>query len=243
MYSRTRVNPPAAGGTLDTRRTLDVEAFARSYGGVTVSRFKAGTLLYSQGEPDNAMYCLREGQIQITVVSSDGKEGILDVIDPGSFFGESCLLGNRLRVATAVCMTDCLVARLESASIVRAVRENPTIAELFVVFGLTKAAQLRESMISQLFDSSEKRLARTLVLLANHGGRKNIIRNIDQEGLAQMIGTTRPRVNYFMNKFRKLGYIQYTGSIIFVHSSLSDVALCEGVFVFDASDDRLEAAG
>jgi len=132
------------------------------------------------------------------------------------------------------------VARLERASIVHAVRENPAIAELFIAFAPTKVVELRKSLISQLFECSGKRLARALVLLANHGGRKNVIRNIDQEALAQMIGTTRPRVNYFMNKFRKLGYIEYEGNIIFVRSLLSDVALRE--IMFEAPDEDVAAA-
>jgi len=196
-------------------------------------------VLYSQGESADALYYLQDGQIQITVVSSQGKEGILGVLEPGGFCGEGCLLGNRMRVATAVCMTDCAVARLEAASVVRAIRKDPEIAELFVVVALTKVVQLREGLISQLFDSSEKRLARALLLLANYDRRRgaaNVIRNIDQEGLAQMIGTTRSRVNHFMNKFRRLGYIDYDGNAIVVHASLTNVAL------YEDTDDAMAAA-
>lgn len=219
------------GEAFNAGKSFDLDAFAANYGGVTVSRFKAGAVLYSQGDPADAMYYLQGGQIQMTVVSSRGKEGILGVLDAGSFCGEGCLLGNRkVRVATAACMTNTTAARLERASIVRAFREDPAIAELFVVVALKKVVLLRESLISQLFDSSERRLARALLLLAKRGGNggtKNIVRNIDQEALAQLIGTTRSRVNHFMNKFRRLGYIDYEGSVIVVRDSLSNVARSE----------------
>ena len=197
------------GGGLDSETSFDVEAFAANYGGATVSRLRSGTLLYSQGEPADALYYLQQGQIQITVVSSQGKGGILNVLAPGGFCGEGCLLGNRHRVATAVCRQDSVVARLEAASVIRAVRQDPKIAELFLFVLLKKVARLREGQISQLFDSSEMRLARALLLLANQGredGAPNVVRNVDQEALAQMIGTTRSRVNLFMNKFRRLHY-------------------------------------
>ena len=235
MNSTSGRNPTGAGAAFAFKRTLDVDAFAASYGGVTVSRFKAGAVLYAQGDPADAMFYLQDGQVQITVVSSQGKEGILSLVDPGSLCGEGCLLGNRVRVATAACIADSVAARLERASIIRAVREDPAIAELFVVFALKQVVELRENLISQLFDSSERRLARALVLLANHsrgggmtdGRINNVIRNIDQEALAQLIGTTRSRVNHFMNKFRKLGYIDYEGSVIHVRSSLSQTARFE----------------
>jgi CRP/FNR family transcriptional regulator, cyclic AMP receptor protein len=216
------------GGALDSETSFDVESFAANYGGVTVSRLRSGSLLYSQGEPADALYYLQHGQIQITVVSSQGKGGILSVIGPGGFCGEGCLLGNRRRVATAVCRQDSVVARLEAASVIRAVRQDPKIAELFLLVVLKKVSRLREGQISQLFDSSEKRLARALLLLANQGrddGAPNVVRNVDQEALAQMIGTTRSRVNVFMNKFRRLRYIDYDGNVIVVHRALSNAVL------------------
>src|SRR5579863_1357638 len=229
MHSRIGENTSVAGAAFDTGQSFDVGAFARGYGGVTASSFSAGALLYRQGEPADAMYYLQDGQIQISVVSSKGKEAILYVLDPGSFAGEGCFIRNRIRVSTATCITDCRVVRLERASVVRALRENPAIAEFFVVVALTKFVQMRESLISQHFDLSEKRLARALILLAQHGGagEARIIRNLDQEGLAQMIGTTRSRVNHFMNKFRRLRYIDYDGNVILVYDSLSEAALDE----------------
>jgi CRP/FNR family transcriptional regulator, cyclic AMP receptor protein len=234
---------PSGGEGLSAARSFDVEAFAAAYGGVTVSRLRSGTALYSQGEPADSMYYVVDGQIQLTVVSTQGKEGILGVLGPGGFCGEGCLIGNRLRVATAACMMDSVVARLERTNVLRAIRANPAMAELFVVIALNKVVQLRESLISHLFDSSEQRLARALLLLAGQrreGEARNIIRNVDQEGLAQMIGTTRSRVNYFMNKFRKLGYVDYEGGIIFVRSALAAVAFNEGSL--DSDDDRMAVA-
>lgn len=227
MNSRFESSQSIAAGALRTHRTFDLDAFAADYGGVTVSKCRQGTLLYRQGEIADAMYYLQSGQIQITVVSSQGKEGILGLVDPGGWCGEGCLLGNRQRVATASCIADSVVARLERGSLLRAIRQDPLIAEFLVAFSLQKAIELRDSLISQLFDSSERRLARALLVLANRGrgGAKNtIIRNVDQEGLAQMIGTTRSRVNHFMNKFRRLGHIDYDGGVIFVHRSLANIA-------------------
>jgi CRP/FNR family transcriptional regulator, cyclic AMP receptor protein len=199
MNSRNEGFPFLDGVALDSKRTFDVKALAANYGGVTVSRLRSGAVLYSQGEPADSMYYLQDGQLQITVVSSQGKEGILGVLEPGDFCGEGCLLGNRIRVATVTCIADSSVARLERTNVIRAVRENTAIAGFFLVFALRRVVDLRENLISQLFDSSEKRLARALVILANHGGNggsNHVIRNVDQEALAQMIGTTRSRVNF-----------------------------------------------
>jgi CRP-like cAMP-binding protein len=238
MNSRIESSQSIAAGALRAHRTFDLDTFAADYGGVTVSKCRAGTLLYRQGESADAMYYLQSGQIQITVVSSQGKEGILGLLDPGGWCGEGCLLGNRQRVATASCLADSVVARLERGSVLRGIRQNPLIAEFFVAFALRKVIELRGNLISQLFDSSERRLARALLVLANHGrgeakngsdAKNNVIMNIDQEGLAQMIGTTRPRVNHFMNKFRRLGHIDYEGGVIFVHSSLANMAFSDDV--------------
>jgi len=238
-----QINTGSPTGALEVGRSFDVDAFAASYGGVTVSRLKAGAVLYAQGEPADALFYLLQGQVQITVVSSRGKEGILGLRDRGSLFGEGCLLGNRSRVATAACLSDSVVARIERVNVIRAFRESPAFAELFLVFALREVAQLRENLISQLFDSSERRLARALLRLAKHSadvGPNNVIRNIDQEALAQMIGTTRSRVNYFMNKFRRAGYIDYEGSVIVVQSTSLNAALRDNVS--RGSEDELAIA-
>jgi len=232
MNTRTESHQSIAGGALRTTRTFDLDTFTADYGGVTVAKCRDGTLLYRQGENADAMYYLQSGQIQITVVSSQGKEGILNFVDPGGWCGEGCLLDNRQRVGTASCITDSVVARLERASVLRGIRQNPLIAEYFVGLVLQKVIEVRDSLISQLFDTSERRLARTLLVLASRGrgdAKDNVIRNVDQEGLAQMIGTTRSRVNHFMNKFRRLGHIDYDGGVIFVHSSLANIAFRDDV--------------
>jgi CRP-like cAMP-binding protein len=166
------------------------------------------------------------------VVSSRGKEGILDILDRGAFCGEGCLLGNRNRIATAACLTASTVARLDRANVARAIREDPAIAEFFLAFALTSVARLRQTLISQLFDSGERRLAQVLLTLSGRGkgapaDRPCVIHDVDQEALAQMIGTTRSRVNHFMNKFRKLGWIDYDSGVIRVRSSLLDAVLRE----------------
>jgi CRP/FNR family transcriptional regulator, cyclic AMP receptor protein len=243
MTSRNEGFPFLDGGALDSGRSFNIEAFAAAYGGIAVSRLRSGTVLYSQGEPADSLCYLQNGQLQITVVSSQGKEGILGVLGPGDFCGEGCLLGNRNRVATVTCIADSLVARIERASALRAIRENSAIAGFFLAFALRRVVDLRENLISQLFDSSEKRLARALLVLSNHGHDgepNNIIRNLDQESLAQMIGTTRSRVNHFMNKFRRLRYIDYDGDMIVVYRSLSSVAICD--HGFGESDDGLAVA-
>jgi len=215
---------PVCGKAFESRQVFDVGAFASRHGGVTVSRLKSGSALYTQGDPADSLFYVMTGQVQTSVVSEDGKEGILGVLEPGVFCGEGCLLGNRKRAATAACIADSTVARLERANVIRACREDPSVAEFFLVFALKTVVRLRLNLISQLFDSSEQRLARILLVLANHGKdgqRDNVIRNVDQEALAHMIGTTRSRVNHFMNKFRNLGYIDYDDTIV-VNRSLAD---------------------
>jgi CRP/FNR family transcriptional regulator, cyclic AMP receptor protein len=222
MTRVTDGNPSVASGTFNTEQPFDPAVFGGKYGGVTISILKAGTTLYRQGETSEALFYVMDGQIQIAVVSRQGKAGILAAVDRGEFCGEGCLIGDQPRAATAVCITETTVARLERANVVRAVREDPAVAEFFLVFAIASAARLRRDLISQLFDSSEKRLARILLLLARDredGGPGEIIRNVDQEALAQMIGTTRPRVNHFMNKFRRLGCIDYEGGVIVIHSA------------------------
>lgn len=224
------------GASLRTDQPFDVAGFAAKYGGAATTRLKSGTVIYAQGEPADALYHLMAGAVQIAVVSNQGKEGILGVLEPGSFWGESCLLGNRTRVATATCLADCTVARFERSSVVHAIRSDPAIAEFFLSFLLTSNIKLRESLISQLFDSSERRLAWALLRLANYGKEPaSPIRNVDQEALAHMIGTTRSRVNHFMNKFRRLHYIDYDGRAIVVSDALQEFALGRGT-----ADDALE---
>jgi len=244
MNFRTAIDRSATVGALRTKRVFDLDTFATTYGGVAISTNREGSTLYRQGEPADSMFYLQSGQVQITVVSSHGKEGILGVLTPGDWCGEGSLLGNRHRVATALCLSDSVAARVDRGSIIRAIRQNPSVAEFFIGLALKKMVRLRENLISQLFDPSEARLARALLMLVQHGrtgaNADNVIRNVDQEGLAQMIGTTRSRVNHFMNKFRRLGYIDYEGGTIFVHGSLANIAFQEGSS--PATDDGIAVA-
>jgi CRP-like cAMP-binding protein len=195
-------------------RSFDVDSFAARYGGVTRSAFKAGALVYSQGAPADAVFYIVHGQIQLTVLSDQGKEAIIGILDAGDFCGEACLIGERMLVSTATCLANSSVARLERTAVMQAIHADPHFAEFYLVYTLIRSVRLRDSLIGHLFYSSEGRLARTLLLLADNGGDCGgdaVIGKIDQEALAQMVGTTRSRVNFFMTKFRKLGYIDYNG--------------------------------
>jgi CRP/FNR family transcriptional regulator, cyclic AMP receptor protein len=213
---------PVAGGSFESKQPFDIEAFVARYGGATRCTFRAKERLFVQAEPANRVFYIQEGQVQLTVVSAHGKEAILSIAGPGDFCGESCVIANLVWAPTATCITDTVVASLDRQSVIRAIREDAAFAEFFSVCVLSRAFELRDNLLSHLFDSSEVRLARVLLRLANYGkeGQQGtIIKAIDQEALAQMIGTTRPRVNYFMNKFRKQGYIDYNGAIV-VHDAL-----------------------
>jgi CRP/FNR family transcriptional regulator, cyclic AMP receptor protein len=228
------------GRTGGAKQKFDVDAFAKSYGGTTRLTLRSGARLYVQGEPADSLFHVQTGQIQLAVVSPVGKEAILSVLGAGDFCGESCLVADHVRAATAMCITDSVVARLERGNVIRAIREDPAFAEFFVVSVIARAFRLRDSLISQLFDSTERRLARVLLVLANYGKEgATAIDHYDQEALAQMIGTTRSRVNHFMNKFRKLGYIDYNGHID-VHSSLLNVVLHDDPLI--PAEDRKKAS-
>ena len=175
------------------------------------------------------MFYIQKGKVKVTVVSEQGKEAVVAVLGPDEFCGEGCLTGQPLRLATATAMTDCEIMRLEKATMIRVLHEEPAFSEMFVSHLLARTVRVEADLVDQLFNSSEKRLARALLLLANFGkdGRPEpIIAKVSQETLAEMIGTTRSRVSYFMNKFRKLGLIDYNGRIE-IHSSLLNVVLHE----------------
>ena len=206
---------------------FDAKAFAAKYGGVTVGKYPAGFVIYSQGDVGDAVYSIQKGRVKLSVVSEQGREAIVAILDAGDLCGEGCLDGQPLRISTATTMNECVIARLEKSSVVRALRDNQSFSQFFVSYLLTQNARLKEHLIDQLFNSSELRLARALLLLANYGkdGREEtIIPKIDQQTLAKIIGTTRGRVSHFMNKFRSLGLIEYNGDIR-VHSSLLNVVL------------------
>ena len=198
-------------------------------GGRTIAKYQANEIIFSQGDPADAVFYIQEGKVKLTVISEQGKEAVVAILGPDEFCGEGCLTGQPLRMATAVAMTECEIMRLEKATMIRVLHEEPAFSEMFVSHLLLRTIRVEEDLVDQLFNSSEKRLARALLLLANFGkeGRPEpIIAKVSQETLAEMIGTTRSRVNFFMNKFRKLGLIDYNGHIE-VHSSLLNVVLHE----------------
>jgi CRP/FNR family cyclic AMP-dependent transcriptional regulator len=198
-------------------------------GGRSVSDYRKGQFVYTQGEPADSVFYIQSGKVRKTVISEQGKEAVVALLGTGDFFGEGCLTGEPLRLATVSAMTECVIVRIAKADIIRVIHEEPAFAEMFIVHLLARNSRVEEDLVDQLFNSSEKRLARVLLLLANFGkeGRPEpVIAKISQETLAEMIGTTRSRVSHFMNKFRELGLIDYNGSIE-VHSSLLNVVLHE----------------
>ena len=198
-------------------------------GGRSISKYRKDETVFSQSSSADAVFYIQKGKVKITVVSEQGKEAVVAILGPDEFCGEGCLTGQPLRLATATAMTDCGIMRVEKAVMVRVLHEEPAFSEMFVSHLLARTIWVEADLVDQLFNSSEKRLARALLLLANFGkdGRPEpIIAKVSQETLAEMIGTTRSRVSFFMNKFRKLGLIDYNGRIE-IHSSLLNVVLHE----------------
>lgn len=183
--------------------------------------------IFSQGDAAEAVFYIQAGKVKLTVVSKQGKEAVVAILERGAFFGESCLAGQVIRTATASAVEDSTIVRIDKGAMIRVLHEEPTFAELFMAYLLEHTIRIQEDLVDQLFNSSEKRLARVLLLLAHFGKEgkpETVIAKISQETLAEMIGTTRSRVSYFMNKFRKLGFIDYNGEL-HVHSSLLNVVL------------------
>src|SRR5271169_3434780 len=213
-----------------TKPTFDPKVFLTTVdGGRTMSKFRTNQTIFSQGSSADAVFYIQTGKVKITVVSEQGKEAVVALLGADEFCGEGCLTGQPLRLATATAMTECEIMRLEKAAIIRVLHEEPAFSEMFVAHLLERTIRVEEDLVDQLFNSSEKRLARALLLLANFGkeGRpETIIAKVSQETLAELIGTTRSRVSFFMNKFRKLGLIDYNGHME-VHSSLLNVVLHE----------------
>jgi CRP-like cAMP-binding protein len=196
-------------------------------GGRAISDYRKDQVVYTQGQPADSVFYIQSGKVKKTVVSEQGKEAVVALLGADDFVGEGCLAGQPLRLSTASAMMQCVIVRIAKADITRVIHEEPAFAELFISHLLARNSRVEEDLVDQLFNSSEKRLARTLLLLANFGkeGRPEpVIAKISQETLAEMIGTTRSRVSFFMNKFRELGLIDYNGHIE-VHSSLLNVVL------------------
>jgi len=210
------------------KRSFDVMAFLNTVGdGRTTATYRERETVFSQGDPADSVFYIQEGKVKVCVTSEQGKEAVVALHGDGEFFGEGCLTGQPLRLATVAAVTECVILRLDKPAIVRVLHDEPKFAEMFMSYILARNARVEEDLVDQLFNSSEKRLARALLLLANFGkeGRPSpVIAKISQETLAEMIGTTRSRVSMFMNKFRKLGFIEYNG-VLEVHNSLLNVVL------------------
>lgn len=193
-----------------------------------IGKYKQGEAIFLQGDPAEAVFYIQKGKIQITVMSKQGKEGVIAVLGAGEFFGEGCLAGQPLYIATASASTDAAIVKIEKQTMIRVLRDEPTLSQLFMSFLLSRNIQVEADLVDHLFNSSEKRLARILLLLATIGkeGKLETIPNINQEILASRVGTTRSRINFFMNKFRKLGFIEYNGSLK-IHTSLLNVIVHE----------------
>jgi CRP/FNR family cyclic AMP-dependent transcriptional regulator len=210
--------------------SFDPKAFLAKVGeGRTIVKYRKDQPVFSQGEPADAVFYIQKGKVKITVVSTQGKEAVVAILGSDEFFGEGCLAAQPRRIATVATMMDSTIMRLEKAAVLRVIHDEPAFSEMFIPHLLARAIRVEEDLVDQLFNSSEKRLARLLLLLANFGkdGKPEpVIAKISQETLAEMVGTTRARVSFFMNKFRKLGFIDYNGGIE-VHSSLLNMVLHE----------------
>lgn len=201
--------------------------FAKVSEGRGVGHYRKGQAVFSQGDAADAVFYIESGGVKVTVVSEQGKEAVVAIFSEGEFFGEACLAGQVQRLETVAAMQDTVIIRLEKSAVMRLIRYEPAFSEMFIAHLVERTMRVEADLIDQLFNSSEKRLARLLLLLAHFGEDgvpEPVITRISQETLAEMIGTTRSRVSFFMNKFRKLGFIDYNGSIE-VHSSLLNVIL------------------
>jgi CRP/FNR family transcriptional regulator, cyclic AMP receptor protein len=212
------------------KNSFDPKVFLSKVGnGKTILEFHSNQNVFAQGSVADRIFYIQKGSVKLTVVSEHGKEAVVGILEPGQFFGESCMNGHALRIATTTAMEECVITSITKEAMIELLREEPKFSELFMAYLLARNGRIQEDLIDQLFNSSEKRLARLLLLLA-HFGREGthqpILVDISQETLAEMIGTTRSRVSFFMNKFRKLGLISYNGKIE-VHNSLLNAVLHE----------------
>jgi CRP/FNR family cyclic AMP-dependent transcriptional regulator len=210
------------------RRIFDPRTFLSTINnGRQIEAFPAKETIFAQGDPSDAVFYIKEGKVRLTVVSQSGKEATIGILNEGDFFGEGCLTGQPLRLCSATAMTPCSVMRIAKKAMTEVLHREHTFSDLFVAYLLARNIRYEEDLVDQLFNSTEKRLARILLLLAHFGKEgvpQTVIPKMSQETLAEMIGTTRARVSFFMNRFRKLGFIRYNGELE-VHSSLLNVVL------------------
>ena len=216
--------------TVPANDEFDAKAFLAKVGtGKTILEFHKGEHVFEQGDVADTVFYIQKGKVKLTVLSDQGKEAVVAILESGQFFGEGCMNGHALRIATTTAMEDCLITVITKPAMIAALHDEPKFSELFMAYLLTRNSRIEEDLIDQLFNSSERRLARLLLLLANfgkEGSSQPISPDISQETLAEMIGTTRSRVSHFMNKFRKLGLISYNGHIE-VNNSLLNAVLHE----------------
>ena len=212
---------------------FDLKVFlSKANGGRTTAEYRTNDRVFVQGDTASAVFYIRKGKVKLTVLSKQGKEAVVAILKDGDFFGEGCLAGQQVRMATAVAVSDCSVMKVEKAVVTGLLHEEPAFSEVFVAHLLSRNIRIEEDLVDQLFNSSEKRLARVLLLLANFGKETKpepVVPKISQETLAGIVGTTRSRVSFFMNRFRKLGFIDYNGvdfdGGLEIHSSLLNVIL------------------
>jgi CRP-like cAMP-binding protein len=227
-YFVVRYSTEGHGMAKKRRSSFNAKSFlARVGNGRSIGKYRKGQIVFSQGDAGDAVFYIQKGRAKLTVVSEQGKEAVIAILGADEFFGEGCLAGQSQRIATVTTMADSVIARLEKSAIIKAIHQEPALSEKFIAHLLGRSIRIEADLVDQLFNSSEKRLARLLLLLANFGKDgtpEPVIAKISQETLAEMIGTTRSRVSFFMNKFRKLGFIDYNGSIT-IHSSLLNVVL------------------
>ena len=228
----------ASGNTRKSKRIakaasasrFDAASFLATVGaGRFIVKYQGSQVIFRQGDPADAVFYVKDGKIQITVISEHGKEGVIAMLGAGEFFGEGCLAGQSLYMASATAMAESTVVKIEKSTMVGVLHKEPTLSEMFMGFLLSRNIQIEADLVDQLFNSSERRLARLLLLLANFGKEgkmESVIPRISQEILAARVGTTRSRINFFMNKFRKLGLIEYNGQLK-VHSALLNVVIHE----------------
>jgi CRP/FNR family cyclic AMP-dependent transcriptional regulator len=219
---------PTNGKLGNGKAAFDPKAFLATVNhGRTVTDYRKDDVVFLQASPADAVFYIQKGKIKIVVASKQGKEAVVAILGPGDFFGEGCLIGQPLRLATARAMSESEVMRVSKGEMIRVLHAEPAFGELFMAHLLTRNSRVEEDLVDQLFNSSEQRLARTLLILANFGkdgGPQPITTPISQETLAEIIGTTRSRVSQFMNKFRRLGFIEYNGHLQ-IHTSLLSVVL------------------
>jgi CRP/FNR family transcriptional regulator, cyclic AMP receptor protein len=226
--SRTALKVTSAGLLAKKKRDFDPHSFLATIGeGRRALNVPKRQAIFAQGDTADAVFYIQEGRVRLTVVSKAGKEATIGILKEGDFFGEGSLAGQSLRMGSATAMTDCAVLRIDKKAMMQALRREHEFSDLFVAYLLARNIRYEEDLVDQLFNSSEKRLARILLLLAHFGKEgtpETVVPKMSQETLAEMIGTTRSRVSFFMNRFRKLGFIHYNGGLQ-VHSSLLNVVL------------------